>query len=142
MLRVERKVFEKAVVQIITSTDLRDLIKEFSLYRVFFYSLLKDVSRGEGSPNYPIIKKIARDRKINEQFIVDQAKFVLSQLAPDEPEEDYYKILNVPSTASAEEIRESWLNLVKTYHPDNVGDQGLNVTKKLNEAYSVLGDPV
>ena len=130
MLRVEKRDYEKAVVQIITSTDPRDLIREFSLYRVFFYSLLKDVSRGEDSPNYFIIKKIARDRKINEQFIVDQAKFVLSQLAPDEPEEDYYKILDVPFMASAEEIRESWLNLVKSHHPDNVGDRGLDITKK------------
>ncbi|MBF8303513.1 MAG: Jem1p, DnaJ-like protein subfamily er 3, partial [Candidatus Dadabacteria bacterium] len=107
----------------------------------FFFSLLKDISRGKDSPNYHALKKVARDEKISEQFIVEQAKFILSYFVPYEPKEDYYKILNVSYTASAEEIKRSWLNLMKTYHPDKIGQDGLDITKKLNEAYEGLSDP-
>src|ERR1700758_4816568 len=142
MLKVEIKAFEKVIVRIVNSTDIRELRGEFSKDAVFFCSLLKDISKGEDSPNYHVLKKVARDRKISEQFIIEQAKSILSLFAPDEPKEDYYKILNISRSASADEIRSSWIDLVKTYHPDKVGDQGLDITKRLNEAYEVLGNPI
>lgn len=142
MLKVEIKVFEKVIVRIVSSTDVRELIGEFSKDTVFFCSLLKDISKGKDSPNYHVLKKVARDRKISEQFIVEQAKSILSLFAPDEPKEDYYKILNISRSASADEIRSSWLDLMKTYHPDKIGDRGLDITKKLNEAYEILGNPI
>jgi curved DNA-binding protein CbpA len=142
MLKVEIKAFEKVIIRIVNSTDIRELIGEFSKDAVFFCSLLKDISKGKDSPNYHVLKKVARDRKISEQFIIEQAKSILSLFAPDEPKEDYYKILNISRLASADEIRSSWLDLMKTYHPDKIGDQGLDVTKKLNEAYEVLGNPI
>jgi DnaJ-like protein len=143
-LKIERKIFERAAIQIVRSTNIRELIREFSPcgYRIFFYSLLKDISEGRDSPNYYLLKKVARNEKIDEQFIVERAKYVLSYLAPNAPKEDYYKILNVSRLASADEIRSSWLNLMKIYHPDKMGDRGLNITKRLNEAYEVLGNPI
>ncbi len=142
MLRVDKEVFEKMVIRIVGVTDLRELTGEFSGDKVFFCSLLKDISRGKDSPNYHVLREIAKDIMISEQFIIDQAKSILSFFAPDEPKEDYYRILNVSHLASTDEIRKSWLDLVKTHHPDRVGDQGLDITKKLNEAYEVLGNPV
>ena len=146
MLKVEKKVFEKLVIQIVNSTDIEELIAEFSLHRIFFYSLLKDISKGKGSPNYHVLKKFAQDRQISEQSIIERATYVLSYIAPDEPKEDYYKILNVPPTASADQIRSSWLSLMKTYRPDKVRDRGLDVikesNKELNEAYQILADPI
>src|SRR3989304_581829 len=141
MLKVEKKVFEKVISQIIRATDIRELVREFSKDTFFFFSLLKDISRGKDSPNYHALKKVARYKKIREQFIVEQAKFILSYFAPYEPKEDYYKTLDVSHTASAEEIKRSWLNLMKTYHPDKIGQDGLDITKKLNGAYEVLSDP-
>ncbi|MER3446519.1 MAG: hypothetical protein C4291_06585 [Candidatus Dadabacteria bacterium] len=142
MLKVDRKAFERVIIRSVGVTDVRELAGEFSKDRIFFCSLLKDISNGKDSPNYHVLREIARDIMLSEQFIVEQAKFVLSAFAPDEPSEDYYKILNVSHTASADEIRKSWINLVKTYHPDKVGDRGLDITKRLNEAYEVLGNPV
>ena len=141
MLKVDKKVFEKVISQIIRATDIRELVREFSKDTFFFFSLLKDISRGKDSPNYHALKKVARDEKISEQFIVEQAKFILSYFAPYEPKEDYYKTLDVSHTASAEEIKRSWLNLMKTYHPDKIGQDGLDITKKLNGAYEVLSNP-
>ncbi|MCH8028482.1 MAG: DnaJ domain-containing protein [Candidatus Dadabacteria bacterium] len=142
MLKVDRKEFEKVIEELVRSKDIRELIRGFSTDTVYFYSLLKDISRGEYSPNYKLIKKVASDKMVSEQFIVKQAKAVLSYLAPEEPEEDYYKILGVLPSASAEEIRKAWLLHMKTKHPDKAGELGLEITKKLNEAYSVLGNPL
>jgi len=141
MLKIENKVFEKVIIKMIRAMDMRELVREFSKDRIFFFSLLNDISRGKDSPNYQALKKVARDEKIGEKFIVEQAKFLLTYFAPYEPKEDYYRILNVSHTDSAEDIKKSWLGFMKIHHPDKVGQDGLDITKKFNEAYEVLSDP-
>ncbi|VVM07917.1 Curved DNA-binding protein [Methylacidimicrobium cyclopophantes] len=56
---------------------------------------------------------------------------------------DYYKILGVPRSASAEEIRSSFRKLARQYHPDVAKDKKKAEEKfrEINEAYEVLGDP-
>lgn len=56
-------------------------------------------------------------------------------------EKDYYKILNVNSNASKEEIRSAYKKLAKQYHPDiNKSPGATEKFKEINEAASVLGD--
>ncbi|VBB09019.1 Hypothetical protein LUCI_4305 [Lucifera butyrica] len=54
-----------------------------------------------------------------------------------------YEILRVHSGASAAEIKKSYRNLSKQYHPDlNPGNQAAEVRfKEINEAYAVLSNP-
>lgn len=56
--------------------------------------------------------------------------------------EDYYVILGVPKTASQEEIKKAYRNLSKKHHPDVNPDNkdSEDRFKKINEAYSVIGD--
>ena len=56
---------------------------------------------------------------------------------------DYYKILDVPRTAGADEIKKAFRKLALQYHPDrNPGDkQAEERFKEINEAYQVLSDP-
>lgn len=56
---------------------------------------------------------------------------------------DYYKILNLPPTASQDDIRQSYKNLCLRYHPDkmNSEDKTGETFKIINEAYSILSDP-
>lgn len=56
--------------------------------------------------------------------------------------EDYYSVLGVAKTASADEIKKAYRKLAFKYHPDrNSGDaRAEEMFKKINEAYSVLGD--
>jgi curved DNA-binding protein CbpA len=55
---------------------------------------------------------------------------------------DYYQILNVPPTASPQEIKKAYVRLVKQFHPDrNPKDpESDERTKAINEAYAVLKD--
>lgn len=50
-----------------------------------------------------------------------------------------YDILEVPKTASIDDIKKSYKKLCIRYHPDKGGDE--NHFKKITEAYNILKDP-
>src|ERR1700751_3180029 len=56
---------------------------------------------------------------------------------------DYYEILGVKKSASADDIRKTCRKLARKYHPDvNPGDKGAEEKfKALSEANDVLSDP-
>lgn len=53
---------------------------------------------------------------------------------------DYYDILGVPRTASADDIRKAYLKLAHKYHPDKTGGDkpAEDKLKEINQAYDVL----
>ncbi len=53
---------------------------------------------------------------------------------------DYYDILSVSKTASAEEIKRAYRKLAKEHHPDKHGGADVKF-KELGEAYETLKDP-
>lgn len=54
------------------------------------------------------------------------------------PAKDFYSILGVSKTASADEIKKAFRRLAHEHHPDKGGDA--SKFKDINEAYQVLGD--
>lgn len=57
---------------------------------------------------------------------------------------DYYRLLNVPRTASGEDIRHAYVRAVKTIHPDLARADGRPAARlqDLQRAYRCLRDPV
>ncbi len=58
-------------------------------------------------------------------------------------QQDYYKVLRVETSASQQQVKESYRKLAFEYHPDrNQGDTAAATQMKaINESYAVLSDP-
>ena len=52
---------------------------------------------------------------------------------------DFYEVLGVEKSASAEDIKKAYRKKAHQHHPDKGGDS--DKFKEINEAYQVLGDP-
>ncbi|MEI8140000.1 MAG: DnaJ C-terminal domain-containing protein [bacterium] len=55
---------------------------------------------------------------------------------------DYYEILSIPRTSSADDIKKTYRKLARKYHPDLNKNAGAEARfKEIGEAYEVLSDP-
>ncbi len=87
--------------------------------------------------------------KDSEQALIDQIVGILGISAADHrsirgefvpDDERYYQILGVNTTASADEVKQAYRELVKKNHPDKVAHLGEEYTKVANERLSQINE--
>ena len=54
---------------------------------------------------------------------------------------DLYETLNVPKTASPDDVRNGYLNMSRLHHPDKSQSSSGEEFKRINQAYKILNDP-
>jgi DnaJ-class molecular chaperone len=55
---------------------------------------------------------------------------------------DYYEVLGVPRDANPDDLKSSFRNLARQFHPDvNKSHDAEEKFKEINEAYGVLSEP-
>ncbi|HML95677.1 MAG TPA: DnaJ domain-containing protein [Thermodesulfobacteriota bacterium] len=142
MITLDKWRYERIVSELIDGKDIRIIAERFSRDRVFYFHVLRDISSGERSPNFKLLRKIAEKRRVSTDFIIEQARLVVNYTIPNYQSDapDYYKTLGVDREAGDEEIRRNWIELMKSNHPDLAGAEASEKAKLINEAYGVLGN--
>lgn len=142
MITLDKRRYERIVSELVDGKDIRLIAERFSMDRVFYFHVLRDIASGDRSPNFSLLRKIADKRKVSTDFIIEQARLVINYTIPNYQSDapDYYKTLGVDRDAGEDEIRRNWIELMKSNHPDLAGAEAAEAAKRINEAYGVLGN--
>jgi len=124
--------------KILDAGALEELFTGDEAEALFLYDLLQDATRGRASTYYWEICRTARRRGVTPEYVIDRAIVLLATIE-ERRRSDLYRILGVPGLASAETIRQRWLELAKQHHPDAGGDGAR--FRQAKQAYEALRDP-
>src|SRR5207253_7666344 len=105
----------------------------------FLYELLVDTARARRSYYYSEICRTARRRGITPDYVVDRAAVLLGAMA-ERRRLDLYRILGIAPLSSGDAIRQRWLEVARTTHPDVGGDSVR--FRQAKQAYEILRDPI
>ena len=105
---------------------------------LFLYGLLVETGKARESFYYWEICRTARRRRVTPEYVIDRATVLLAAMR-ERRRSDLYRILGVPPLATAEVVRQRWIEVAKRHHPDVGGD--VAVFRHLKQAYDVLRDP-
>jgi curved DNA-binding protein CbpA len=132
------------LLEVLAQSDPVPDTASLCLERDELLTLLAEISKGQQSEFLLQITHLAQRRGVPPQEIAARAGFLLACL--DMPgDDDAYKILGVPPSATPQEIRDAWIGRVSIYHPDRhpeKTDWFTHQVARLNEAYQTLKDPV
>lgn len=132
---------EEIIARLAQPEPLPDL-SALCLDRRELTSILLDIRKGLRSPHYADLREAALRQHLDVRHLVQKAEVLLASLHL-ASSTDYYSILEVDQHASAEEIREKWIEKIRVYHPDNYEDPTGWIAEQswsLNEAYAILKD--
>src|SRR5438128_12543861 len=105
----------------------------------FLYDLLVDTARARRSYYYSEICRTARRRGVTPDYVVDRAVVLLGAMA-ERRRMDLYRILGIAPLSPGDVIRQRWLEVARTTHPD-VGGDGVRF-RQAKQAYAILRDPL
>ena len=105
----------------------------------FVYDLLVDTARARSSVYYQEICRTARRRGVTPDYVIDRAAVLLGAMA-ERRRMDLYRILGVAPLSTGDVIRQRWLAVARSTHPD-VGGDGVRF-RQAKQAYEILRDPI
>src|SRR5439155_1655465 len=103
----------------------------------FVYDLLVDTARARSSAYYQEICRVARRRGVTPDYVIDRAVVLLGAMA-ERRRMDLYRILGVAPLSTGDTIRQRWLAVARSTHPD-VGGDGVRF-RQAKQAYEILRD--
>jgi curved DNA-binding protein CbpA len=104
----------------------------------FLFDLLRETARGRPSAHYWEICRTARNHRVTPEYVIDRAALLLASIE-ERRRADLYRVLGAPPLSSPETLRQRYLELAKTAHPDVGGDP--QRFRHVKEAYEILRDP-
>lgn len=117
---------------------LEDLFSGPDDEAAFLYDLLRETARGRASAHYWETCRTARRRGVTPEYVIDRAAVLLTSIE-ERRRADLYRLLGAPPLSSPETLRQRYLDLAKTAHPDVGGDP--ERFRHVKEAYEILRDP-
>lgn len=94
-----------------------------------------------------VLETVENNAKIPNAVSVDMAEEI-NYVCENMDSYDYYTFFGLPKTASVAEIKKKYITMARKYHPDkfrnmpsSIKDKAYEITKRANEAYSVLMNP-
>lgn len=84
------------------------------------------------------VEEIAHEQTIEDKEQIHQEVMKKIDDFYDKLEDDFYSLLNVDEDAEKSEIKNSYLNLVKQFHPDKIVDYPEEIRDKTEEIFSKL----
>jgi curved DNA-binding protein CbpA len=139
-VHVKERVDLQAIESILDAEGIDDLVSRPPAEAGALYALLLECARGEAGECFEAICQVAERRRVTPAYLIDRAD-VLVESAEARQAGDLYRILGVPSLATAGEIRARWREVVKECHPDLAGSGSSERFRAIKAAYNVLGDP-
>lgn len=133
-----RRVALDGLSRILDAAGLEELFTGPDDEAAFLYDLLADVARGRASTCYWEICRTARRRGVTPEYVIDRAAVMMASME-ERRRTDLYRLLSAPPLATADTLRQAWLDFAKTGHPDVGGDP--TRFRQVKEAYEILRDP-
>tara|TARA_Y100001936_G_C16087905_1_gene683255 strand:- start:1132 stop:2535 length:1404 start_codon:yes stop_codon:yes gene_type:complete len=139
------KNYQSALEDFNKSIDIEPSVESYYERGLFWIEFSKNKENKEFLRNaindLNIVKESDSSIQINGVTINDFIASLLREINFNEL--NFYEILEVDKSATSEEITKRWKILLKKWHPDvNKHPNSKEMTKKINQAYQTLIDPV
>ncbi|TMA39886.1 MAG: J domain-containing protein [Deltaproteobacteria bacterium] len=134
-----RRLALEGLAKMLDAGALEELFTGPDAEAAFVYDLLVDTARARSSAYYQEICRVARRRGVTPDYVIDRAVVLLGAMA-ERRRMDLYRILGVAPLSTGDTIRQRWLAVARSTHPD-VGGDGVRF-RQAKQAYEILRDPV
>lgn len=133
-----RRKAERAVKRLLVADTLEDLFKGGAEERRITVQVLADLA-GSGGRYRKVAERVAGRSGVSYHYLRDRAMVFTASIA-EIRSHDLFRRLGVPPSATFEEIRKRWREVVKETHPDTPGGDS-EVFRQTRAAYEALADP-